>query len=182
MTAYHVNPETGEPGVCSAQIQCRFGDFTEHYGTVAQARSAYEKKQGSPFAEKVSPYGDYTSEGARGPVVSITNSDAEFINDFVGNNLLNGDTEVSSQMDSDTDDEHLQFTVSNSYGEDDIDPHEFAEGLVNLAKMHKLQGGQSDFVKWAASDPNASKTLAENLEVGDDYWGKSYTLKGVVLK
>ena len=41
--AYHINPETGEPGSCSATIKCPFGGSSEHYDTPNEARSAYEK-------------------------------------------------------------------------------------------------------------------------------------------
>lgn len=40
---YHVNPETGEPGRCSAtEGRCPFGGPDAHHGSVAAARSAYE--------------------------------------------------------------------------------------------------------------------------------------------
>lgn len=43
MTEYHINPETGQPGLCRAKKQCRFGSSNEHYSTLDEARSAYEK-------------------------------------------------------------------------------------------------------------------------------------------
>lgn len=48
MTKIHINPETGQPGKCSAKIQCEFainGQEPEHYATMAEARHAYEKTQ-----------------------------------------------------------------------------------------------------------------------------------------
>ena len=43
MARYHINPETGEPGVCKAKDKCPFGDLTtEHYNSKTAARAAYE--------------------------------------------------------------------------------------------------------------------------------------------
>lgn len=44
MMKYHVNPKTGNPSVCHAVIQCRFGGEADHYFTKDQAREDYEKK------------------------------------------------------------------------------------------------------------------------------------------
>lgn len=41
---YHINPETNEPNRCKAKIQCRFGEGTEHYANLAEARKGVEKK------------------------------------------------------------------------------------------------------------------------------------------
>lgn len=46
MAKYHINPETGNPGVCRATKQCRFGSANEHYGSKDEARAAYERSQG----------------------------------------------------------------------------------------------------------------------------------------
>lgn len=51
MPKFHINPETGNPGPCSAKIQCRFGSESEHYNSPDEARIAYEEKQSSSFAE-----------------------------------------------------------------------------------------------------------------------------------
>jgi hypothetical protein len=51
MPKFHINPETGNPGPCSAKIQCRFGSESEHYNSPDEARVAYEEKQASSFAE-----------------------------------------------------------------------------------------------------------------------------------
>lgn len=46
MAKYHVNPETGSPGLCTATKQCRFGDVApEHYNSKEEAASAYEASQ-----------------------------------------------------------------------------------------------------------------------------------------
>lgn len=45
MARYHINPETGRPNLCNAQIQCRFavdGKEPEHYATKDEARAGYE--------------------------------------------------------------------------------------------------------------------------------------------
>jgi len=42
MSAYHINPKTGNPGVCHAKKACPFGDKFEHYSTKEEARDAYE--------------------------------------------------------------------------------------------------------------------------------------------
>lgn len=47
MPKIHINPETGNPGVCTANIQCRYGASTEHYSSESEARKAYEEKQSS---------------------------------------------------------------------------------------------------------------------------------------
>lgn len=44
MALYHLNPETGVAGRCSAKIQCRFGESTEHYSTQTEAAQAFEKR------------------------------------------------------------------------------------------------------------------------------------------
>lgn len=42
---YHINPQTGNPGVCRAQYNCRFGSIDrEHYDSKEEARAAFEKK------------------------------------------------------------------------------------------------------------------------------------------
>lgn len=42
---YHINPQTGNPGVCRAQYSCRFGSIEDdHYETKDAARAAYERR------------------------------------------------------------------------------------------------------------------------------------------
>ena len=41
MTRYHLNPETGNPGVCVALQRCRYGESTPHYDSQEAARAAY---------------------------------------------------------------------------------------------------------------------------------------------
>lgn len=43
MPKYHINPQTGDPGVCTAKIACRYGSSTEHYDSVDSARAHYER-------------------------------------------------------------------------------------------------------------------------------------------
>lgn len=44
---YHINPETGNPGICRATKQCKFGDISSHYASRDEARQVYESKMGS---------------------------------------------------------------------------------------------------------------------------------------
>lgn len=46
-TRFHVNPDTGDVRVCSATKKCRFGENAPHYSNHDDARSAYEKSQGT---------------------------------------------------------------------------------------------------------------------------------------
>jgi hypothetical protein len=44
MAKYHINPTTGNPALCKAKHQCRFGDIeTDHFESFDEARAAYEK-------------------------------------------------------------------------------------------------------------------------------------------
>lgn len=45
MAKYHINPQTGNPGVCRASIQCRFGGQSSHFATKEEARADYEDSQ-----------------------------------------------------------------------------------------------------------------------------------------
>ena len=45
MARYHVNPTTGDPGVCRAEKNCPFGSIDEHYDSREAAAAAYEAKQ-----------------------------------------------------------------------------------------------------------------------------------------
>lgn len=43
MGKFHINPETGEPGPCSAKPgNCRFGQDDDHYTSSNDARKGYE--------------------------------------------------------------------------------------------------------------------------------------------
>ncbi len=44
MAKFHVNPATGEPGICRARRNCPFGGAEEHYDSKEAARAAYERK------------------------------------------------------------------------------------------------------------------------------------------
>jgi len=63
MAKYHINPATGNPGVCrvdrskpSAPVRgCPFGDDDKHYGSAEEARTAYEasmENEATPVATK----------------------------------------------------------------------------------------------------------------------------------
>lgn len=48
MANFHINPETGEPGKCSAaEGNCPFKDVSEHFESAAEARESYEKEMES---------------------------------------------------------------------------------------------------------------------------------------
>lgn len=42
---YHINPETGRPNRCYAQIKCRYGAESPHFNSKEEAREAFEKEQ-----------------------------------------------------------------------------------------------------------------------------------------
>lgn len=44
MSKYHINPWTGNPGVCKAQIACRFGGETDHFDSPETARRNFERR------------------------------------------------------------------------------------------------------------------------------------------
>jgi hypothetical protein len=45
MARYHINPKTGNPGICRAKEQCPFGDASNHYDSKEEAHKAYEQSQ-----------------------------------------------------------------------------------------------------------------------------------------
>ena len=48
MARYHINPKTGNPGICRAKKSCPFGNIeTEHFDSQEAARSAYEMTMAS---------------------------------------------------------------------------------------------------------------------------------------
>lgn len=44
---FHINPETGNPGVCRAKYNCRFGGDRIHFDSKEEAREDYEMRMGS---------------------------------------------------------------------------------------------------------------------------------------
>jgi hypothetical protein len=86
MSKYHVNPETGNPGVCKAEKQCRFGGAAEHFSSPEAARSGYEKamttsdvplskrlaKGAVPKTKEAPKYEAVKSDGTRGFSVTIS--------------------------------------------------------------------------------------------------------------
>lgn len=51
MTKYHINPQTGNPGLCKATQHCPFGEAANHYSSKDEAREAYELAQGCSAPE-----------------------------------------------------------------------------------------------------------------------------------
>lgn len=45
MSRYHINPRTGDPGLCKAKISCPYGTADEHFPSEEKARAAYEAGQ-----------------------------------------------------------------------------------------------------------------------------------------
>ena len=66
MARYHLNPKSGEPGLCTAEKgRCPFGDSEHHYGSKDEARRAYENDRGQSFVEVISP-GELTDIQSKG--------------------------------------------------------------------------------------------------------------------
>jgi hypothetical protein len=53
MARYHINPKTGNPGVCHAKNKCPFGDIqSDHYDSKEDARKGYEQKMSKAALEE----------------------------------------------------------------------------------------------------------------------------------
>lgn len=53
MTKYHINPSTGNPGVCVATDgKCRYGEGAPHFSTENDARAAYEAAMSGAFSQQ----------------------------------------------------------------------------------------------------------------------------------
>lgn len=52
---YHINPRTGNPGICRATIQCRFGGASSHFTSKEEARADYEETQERLSRKATSP-------------------------------------------------------------------------------------------------------------------------------
>ena len=48
---YHINPTTGNPGICRATKFCPFGSEADHFGSKEEARAAYESMLASRVAK-----------------------------------------------------------------------------------------------------------------------------------
>lgn len=45
MSKFHINPKTGNPGICKAKVTCPYGDLEkDHFETKEEARVAFEKQ------------------------------------------------------------------------------------------------------------------------------------------
>lgn len=59
MAKYHVNPETGQVGLCRAQVRCRFqrtgAPAVEHYASRDEGQAAYERSQARPLPPAARP-------------------------------------------------------------------------------------------------------------------------------
>jgi len=62
MTVYHINPETGNPGICRANKKpCPHGGAENHFESKEEARASFEKRQ-QPSFNKVKKYDPNTAE------------------------------------------------------------------------------------------------------------------------
>lgn len=89
MARYHVNPNTGETGVCRASGEgrgCPFGGESDHYDSASAAREAYEVKASQEYAStgiKKAPVSSngrlFGDSGARSLVGSLVGKDYESV-------------------------------------------------------------------------------------------------------
>lgn len=91
---YHISPTTGNPNICRAQDgNCPFAAESEHYATKAEAREAYESKQGE--AVSAAPLKKYPVLRPK-PEVVATDTDSPFDGRVVaGTVAIDGETEPS---------------------------------------------------------------------------------------
>lgn len=59
---FHINPQTGNPGVCRAKYSCRFGGSEEHFDSKVEAREDYEMRMSAPEINEVKVVRDLRSE------------------------------------------------------------------------------------------------------------------------
>lgn len=59
---FHINPQTGNPGVCRAKYSCRFGGSEEHFDSKVEAREDYEMRMSAPEINEVKAVRDLKSE------------------------------------------------------------------------------------------------------------------------
>lgn len=53
---YHINPETKKPNRCKAEKKpCRFGEGTEHFSTIAEARRGVEERLAAEMGGSATP-------------------------------------------------------------------------------------------------------------------------------
>lgn len=59
---FHINPETGKAGTCTASTRpCKYGESTPHYTSAADAQSAYEKTMSDNTLSTLSRSGGTTT-------------------------------------------------------------------------------------------------------------------------
>lgn len=85
MARFHINPNTGTPGVCRAAVACPFGDLqNDHFDSAEAARAAYETKAEAEFstvgslsraAATPAPARLFASAGAKDLVGSLVGKD-----------------------------------------------------------------------------------------------------------
>ena len=75
-TRFHINPKTGEPGICHAQKNCPFGGEDAHFASKNEARAAYEKQMASRDYEVLKDGADSLSLAQLNKLARATQSSA----------------------------------------------------------------------------------------------------------
>lgn len=186
MAKYHVNPETGAPGLCRAVKQCRFGTV-DHYDSRDDAQKAYEASQTT--LTSVSKQNSGTQATMVGPqdTSSLTFQQEEFIAPDADNSSVReglatkrgkyfrptGLGIVRSLQSNGSLPEEGKFTrvspaetTMNKWGEEEAyDIEKFSHTIYNdgdgyLVKFHGINNETWRLSKEAFSDDNAEETAA----------------------
>lgn len=105
--SFHVNPETGRTGQCSAKIKCKFNlSKEEHFETREEAQKAFESSQGNQIAS--------ARKKPRESVLEGTTIDASNIPDINGVSFAKAWKEKFKKL---TDYNSGKLTIENSYPE-----------------------------------------------------------------
>lgn len=92
---YHINPETGKPGKCTATVKgCKYainGELPEHYNSIEKAHDAYEKSQtknifpsnnknsNAEIGSKINAIDAYSKSYLRGEVLGVLEDNSRYI-------------------------------------------------------------------------------------------------------
>lgn len=69
MTKYHINSNTGNPGLCKATKSCPFGDLTkDHYETKQAAQQAFEKQMNTALPKSLKQHNNIPGLKATTPL------------------------------------------------------------------------------------------------------------------
>jgi len=108
MSKYHVNPETGNPGVCKATTgNCPFGSDDLHFNTKWEARISYEQSQRDEILKKI-----YVSDEDKVSLLTRTHSDyKKELNDMRESGILPKNVKIRSYIVSWTHDVYTRISV-----------------------------------------------------------------------